>query len=213
MKKTETKYFDFGDENVQLYHNNCINAVGTIAGLSQIYNPWSDIVPGTARYQRVGDKITPRGMSLKLWIANKLDRPNVMYRILIVRVPKTVAGVATGNSFDPFQTVNQGSTGNKMLLPIDVDRGVKTLYDRVFNLQVGNSQIISGSLFGKECHVYKKLWIKRKKAGPIVFDGTGQYIVNNPIIIYVIPYDSYGTLTTDNIASLSLHCRLYYKDI
>jgi len=213
MKTAETKYYDIADENVQLYHNNCTNSVllSNIAGLSTLYNPWADISKGTDRNQRVGDKITPRGMSLKIWIANKSDRPNIMYRILIVRVPKTIQGTATTNSnVYPFQTANLGSTGNAMILPLDQDKGVRALYDRVFNLQLGYSNVNQSN---KECHIYKKLWIKRKTARPIVYDSSGQYIVNNPLIVYVIPYDSYGTITTDNVSSCSYFARLYYKDI
>jgi hypothetical protein len=62
--------------------------------------------------------------------------------------------------------------------------------------------------------MYKKLWIKKKNARDIVFDSTGSnQIVNNPIHVWVIPYDSYGTLTTDNIASLAYQGCVYYKDV
>ena len=30
--------------------------------------------------------------------------------------------------------------------------------------------------------------------------------------LYIIPYDAYGTLYSDNIASCAYDCRLYYKD-
>jgi len=215
MKKSETKFYDIADENVQLYHNNCTNSIlfSQIAGISILYNPWADIAKGYNRNERIGDRITPRGMSLKLWIANKQDRPNVMYRLLIVRMPKTIGGIATtnGNTY-PFQTANLGANGNHILLPLDQDKGMKALYDRTFNVQTGDSWATNGSTL-KEAHTLKKLWIKRKKSGPIVYDGAGQFIVNNPILVYLIPYDSYGTLTTDNIASCSFYCRLYYKDI
>ena len=36
--------------------------------------------------------------------------------------------------------------------------------------------------------------------------------MNNPLAVYLIPYDSYGSLTTDNIASIAWTMRLYWKD-
>jgi hypothetical protein len=67
---------------------------------------------------------------------------------------------------------------------------------------------------GKEFHYYKKLWIKKKGARDIVYDSTNSdQIVNNPVHVWVIPYDSYGTLTTDNIASMAYQGKIYYKDI
>lgn len=216
MRKAETKTYALAAENVQLYHNTGpINAGLAATTFGTFFNCWADIDKGTAHYNRIGDRITPRGMAVKLWIANKGDRPNVMYRIIIARVPKTVAGVAVTTTFVDFWDQEQlGSVGNKMLLRTDKDRGIKMLYDRVVNLQLGNSVRLAGSYSGAEAHMYKKFWIKSKKSRDIVFDSVNaNTIVNNPIVMTVIPYDSYGTLTTDNIASCAYHCSLYYKDI
>lgn len=97
-----------------------------------------------------------------------------------------------------------------MLLMVDKDRGFKAYYDKVINSNVGSSQSFTA---GKESHKYVRLWIKSKGNRQIQYDQSStNYITNNPILVYVIPYDSYGTLTTDNIASLAYYCRLYYKD-
>jgi len=221
MKKAETKYFDIAEENVQLYHNNgtATTLTSNPASLQTIFNPWADIPVGTGRSDRIGDRIIPRGMSLKIWFANKSDRPNVMFRVIICRAPKIVTGAATTyNSMYPFQPANLGATGNQMILPLDKDRGIKAFYDKTFNLQLGTSNVevpILGYV-GKELHMVKKFWIK-SKGRPIQFDpaagvGTNSTIANNPLLVYVIPYDSYGTLKTDNIASVSYFARLYYKD-
>lgn len=215
-QKVETKYFDQGVENVNLYHNigysPTLPTIGTQPGsLSDLFNPWQDIGQGVGRQSRIGDKIHPRGFSLKIWLANKDTRPNVMYRIMVVRCPKTVSNtIVTYNNINPFQPVNQGNVGNSMILPLDKDQGYRALYDRVFNLQLGSSN--SGATL-REPHKLVKLWIKRKNTKPIIYDqSVGGPIVNNPLLIYVIPYDSWGTPTSDNIASCAYHCRLYFKD-
>lgn len=215
-RKVETKYFDQGVENVNLYHNigysPTLPTIGTQPGsLIDLFNPWQDIGQGTGRQSRIGDRINPRGMSIKFWLANKDDRPNVMYRIMVVRCPKTVSNtIVTYNNINPFQPVNQGSVGNTMIMPLDKDQGYRALYDRVFNLQVGNSA--SGATL-REAHKLVRLFIKRKNSKPIVYDqSVGGPIVNNPLLVYVIPYDSWGTPTSDRIASVAYYCRLYFKD-
>lgn len=209
--------FQFADENLQLYHNLGLSANGATVpqqprSASIFYNIWASIPKGTSKYNRIGDKITPRGMSLKLWISNKNDRPNLLYRIMIVRIPKAIAGVATNTStVDIWDQTQTGATGNKLLLKVDNDRGFKCLYDRVVANRIGASAA-GGTL--RECQFMKKLWIRSRKARDIVYDSTtSEQIVNNPIMLMVIPYDAYGTLTTDNIASFSYYGTCYYKDV
>lgn len=211
-QKTETKYYDIADENDQLYHDVGYSGVvpanaNSEGSLVNLFNPWSDIPPGTGRANRIGEKISPVGMSLKLWISNKQDRMDVMYRVMVLRLPRTTetGAVTTFNNLRIFNAAQLGNTGNKMILPVDKDMGIKALYDRVFS--------IKGNVLTKEYHRYIKLWIKRKRSRTIVFNNAQQTIVNNPLAVYVIPYDAFGTLPSDNIASCSYYCRLYYKDI
>lgn len=225
-RKTETKYYDIGLENNQLWHN---TGFGTgvppfpVASIPGFFNPWARIAPGTGRDGRIGDKITPRGMKINLWLAPKQDRPNVMFRIIVCVLPKVYNAVVTGSQFDPFQIPNSGVLGNRMLYPLDKDKGVKALYDRVVTFNLGFSAsslgvlgpppVSSANNYAREGHLLKKIWIKSKKARDIVFDTVSVDIVNRPVAVYVIPYDSFGTQTTDNIASVAGFMRMYYKDV
>jgi len=213
-KNTETKYFDVAGENLQLYHN--VGQSGGVALATQRYsdptffNPWSDIPPGTGRANRIGDKITPLCMTLRLWLSNKADRPNLLYRIIIAKLPKSYNAVTTtSSSIIPFQFAQLGATGNVLCLPIDHDKGIKPYYDRVISNQVGQFAYGVGAV---ESHKLLKLKIRRKRASAIVYDSSTQLIVNSPLALYVFPYDAYGTLITDNIASYSYTARMYYKD-
>ena len=214
-KTTETKYFDIASENSQLYHNVGMSggaiAPTTIYSNPTFFNPWSDIPPGTGRANRVGDKITPLSMSLKLWIANKDDRPNLMYRVIVARMPKAIGPtLVTSSNVDIFQAAQLGASGNNMVLPIDHDKGIKPYYDRTFTLI--NPTFFQTANQRKEIAKLIKIKIKRKKASNIIFDSVSQNIVNSPLSLFVIPYDAYGTLETDNVASYSFHARMYYKD-
>lgn len=213
-RKTETKYYDIGAENLQLYHNLGQGVSGlpptSVSSLPLFFNPWINIQQGTGRFNRVGDKITPRGMRLKIYLANKIDRPHTQIRVIVSVLPKVVSGSLVTSLFDPFQIPNSGVLGNTMLYPPDTDKGVKFLYDRIH--KVDNMGWFSTPNNGKECTKYLKLWIKRKRSRDIVFDTTSSTIVNKPLAIYIIPYEQYSTLTTDNIASCAVYMRMYYKD-
>lgn len=222
MKTAETKKYQFADENVQLFHNAGAAAAAATPSLAQPFNIWAGINKGTNSYNRVGDRIIPRGMKLSIWLANKDDRPNIMYRIIIAKVPKAINGVATQqNNVDPFDQIQLGNTGNRMLLNLDRDRGIKALHDKVYTINsgynasnVGTNLAPSPNNIRREAHLYKKFWIKSKRSKPIVYDSTGSnQIVNNPLMVWVIAYDSYGTLLTDNIASLSYYGIIYFKDV
>lgn len=221
LRTAETKKYHFAEENVQLYHNigysSTAAPVMTFSSMPIFYNIWAEIPKGAASYQRIGDKITPRGMSLKIWLANKSDRPNLHYRIIIAKVPKQLAGVVTTASSitNPWEADETGSVGNKLIMGLDKDRGIKALYDRVVRAEWGaNVSEAAGTVSRKECHTFKKIWLRNKKNRDIVYDSTNaQQIVNNPILLWVIPYDSYGTLTTDNVASCAYRGTLYYKDV
>jgi len=222
MKKAETKNYHFAEENIQLNHNIGRN-VGTLlapvmGSFTNIFNIWADIPKGTASYQRIGDRITPRGMSLKVYLANKQDRPNCMIRVIIARVPKAINGTATlvGN-VNPFETTLQlGNNGNKMLMNADSDRGVKFLYDKIHRVgpQVQGSATGGQGFSLKEQTKIFRLWIKSKKSRDILYDSTGSsQIVNNPILMWAIPYEQYSTVETDTVATIAYEGKLYYKDV
>lgn len=214
-RKTETKYHDIAQENMQLSHNKGYQqfplAPTTLGSDPVFFNCWQDIAQGTRRWERIGDKITPRGMSIRLWLANKNDRPNVHYRIIIGTVPQVQNVTAVNaNNIDWTQTANTGATGNRLILPMDTDAGFKTFYDRIIRNEVGYSDV--SGVGRKELHKCVKIWIKRKNARPIIYDNTNK-INNRYIYMLILAYDSYGTLETDQIGSYSYYCRMYYKDL
>lgn len=215
-KKTETKYFDLGVENEQLYHNlgwgTSLIPPTVCSSISNWFNPWLNIQQGTGRYNRIGDEISPRGMMLKMFLASKNDRPNVQYRIIVARLPKVYNGTITTLSFDPFQAANAGTCGNLQLRPADKDKGVKFYYDRIHTVAQEYGFPDSGQTL-KEKTKTLKLWIKRKRSGNIKFDTNGNTLVNSPVAIYVLPYEQYNTFTTDKIATVTGFMRMYYKDI
>jgi len=214
-KKAETKYYDIVTENRQLYHNLGGNGTSiplSVTSLTPWFNPWANIGEGARRYERIGNKIQPRGMSLKIYLANKSDRPNTMVRIIVAILPKVIGSTITTQQFDPFQVANAGLGGNNMLWPADTDEGVRFLYDKIHRASNQSWSGVGGANMKEQTKMIK-LWIKRKRSRPIVYNDEDNQIVNKPLAVYAIPYEQYSTLTTDNIASLAGIMRMYYKDI
>lgn len=214
MKLTETKYFDIATENRQLYHNlggNGSTIPLSVTSLTPFFNPWLNIQEGSQRFQRIGDKIMPVGMALRLWLANKQDRPNTMVRVIVAVLPKVIGTTVTTEQFDPFQISNMGGNGNNLIWPPDKDAGVKFLYDRIHRM--GPQQATNALGAAKEFTKVVRIWIRRKKSRNIVFNTVDTTLINKPLAVYVIPYEQFSTLTTDNIMSMAGHMRMYYKDI
>ena len=63
-------------------------------------------------------------MKIHIWMAPKQDRPNIMFRAMLIRIPKSLLGfIPIYDNVRILQNVNIGSTNNKMILPIDKDLG------------------------------------------------------------------------------------------
>jgi len=203
LKKSETKETHVIAENIQLYHN-----VENIR-YSFLYTQQGlgDSDTGTTQYaSRIGNEVICRGISIKLWIANKLDRPNIMYRVIIF---KYRADTTIGSAYK-----TQGS-GNMMIRDIDNEK-ITILKSKLFNLQLGTSMVASSTTQGDqnnvEAHKYLKFWIPLKNKVLRYKDdnsGSPKYF---DIGLSIVPYDSYGTLTTDNISSYAIAHKFYFKD-
>lgn len=211
MNQAETKDFTIGVENVQLYHNVGCSALGFTTSIPDLFNPWARIAKGTQSFNRIGDVITPRGMALKIYMANKDDRPNTAIRIIVAVLPKSVGSTVTAAAFDPFEQIqNYSDVQNAMCLNADKDRGIKFLYDKIHRMPVQAVQVNTVKFC--EMTKYIKLWIRNKR-GQIVFDREAQNIVNKPIAVYAIPYEQYSTSVLSNVASLAAQLKMYYKDV
>lgn len=203
MKTTELHYATSYNENLNLYHDVGYGAGPTTNQQAILFNPWVNITKGDTISQRTGDEIIACGMKVRLWLANKIDRPNVIYRVIVVVLPKYYGGaLTTGNNVDLFQT----ASGNNTMTAMPKREGFKILYDKIVpneaHISWGNSH---------EAHKFKQFYIKSKKGSKLKWmeDGT---LANRPMAFYVIPYDSFGTLQTDNIASCCFSYSLFFRD-
>ena len=219
LKTAETKTITIGNEDTQLYHD-----VGNTAGPSTnqsaiLFDPWSYISQGTTYKTRIGDQLMPRGISVKLWMANKQDRPNIIYRIIVVVLARQINGtIPTYNNVDLFKATDVGTNNTTIIAEFDRDKVKKVLYDKLVRNEglaqssTGSALFPSANFRGRERHCVKKLWIKAKQQRNIVYNSGTNVHQNNFMALYVIPYDSYSTLQTDNIATVAMFTKLYWKD-
>lgn len=75
----EVKVFGFLDENRQLLHNKT-DYLGNFLECKQGTADPNDIQGSSNRLVRLGDEFYLKSINIRLWLSNKKDRPNVMYK-------------------------------------------------------------------------------------------------------------------------------------
>lgn len=205
LKNSETKNTHQISENNDLNHNTqylTTNLLYTRQGIS-------DNNTGTSSYSsRIGDEVIARGIQFKLWFATKYDRPNVMFKVVVFKY--------FSQSTPPTTIFKSQGSSNLMLRDLDVER-IKVLKMKMFNMNIGtqfavNSATSATANMGKESHKYLKIYVPLKNAKiKYIADDSGTPM-RYDIGLAVMCYDSYGTLTTDTIASYGVNCKFYFKD-
>lgn len=203
LKTMETKDTHTIVENTQLYHNTPAYHVG----LLKLRQGYTDTETGTQQLgKRIGDEIYARGLSLKMWFANKLDRPDILYKLIIFMYRADTAI----NAGDPY--VSQG-TSNYMIRDVNTER-FKIVKVKNFRISTSAQRITTTDVFnGAEGHRAVKMWIPINKK--IKYDETSSNAETPKMMDYaisVVAYDSYGTLISDQVASFAINYKLYFKD-
>jgi len=152
LRNVETKATHKVQEDIDINHN-----LGFIhSNLLKTEQGLTDTDTGATAYaNRLGDEVIARGLSIKLWIANKSDRPNVMYRLCVFKYQS--------QSIPALADCFTGANGNRMMDKLD-NEYITILYQKIFNLQVGFSAAygVTGTAGQKEAHTYRKIWIPLK---------------------------------------------------
>lgn len=203
LKKCETKNTHQISENNDLNHNTqylTTNLLYTRQGIS-------DNNTGTSSYSsRIGDEVIARGLQFKMWFATKLDRPNVMFKVVVFRY--------YSQSTPPTTIFKSQGSSNLMIRDLDTER-IKILKVKMFNMNQGTSftyNDASSAVLRKEGHKYIKIYIPLKNQKiKYIADDSGTPMKYD-IGIAVMCYDSYGTLTTDTCATYAINTKFYFKD-
>jgi len=176
----EVKFFDQRWSNQQLYHN-----VGTTWNATT--NLLDTILNGNTVLTRIGASIYVKGLDFRFVLNNKTDRPNVSYRILVAATPSTAAA-------DAFDEIVGGAAFTGTHLPTQS----VLLYDATFPKNQG-SGMDNNVTPNKERSFNHVAYVPINNT--VTYSVTG--ICQTRLVGYVICYDAFGTLTTDNIASVA----------
>ena len=189
----ETKTVGKSAENVQLFHNKPLYVGGLLATSQGTADP--DNQSGNAA--RIGDEILLRNCNVRFWLSNKLDRPNVMYKLFLFWYTE---GQALSDALCFF------TQGNKML-------------DRINNENISiidQKTVFSKNMYlnGTEKFEHSQLCTLNGnwKGKKIIYDQGGSTPRKRNIGYCVVCYDAYGTLQTDNIASLASDYATRFQD-
>lgn len=201
-KNAETKYKVLAAENNQLFHNT--GAAGGIVFVSNMLQTQQ----GLTEESRIGDKVMAKGLSIKLWLSNKADRPNVMYRIMVVATPPDQRTASTPATFW------EGDTGNKMLDHINVNR-YRVVKSKYVTIGGQDTAFQAGVDTIREKSKLVSMYIPMKDR-KVVYNEEAGFVPKyqrDILNLVVVAYDAFGTLTTDNIASFAFCTKFYFKDI
>lgn len=210
LRQCETKKSHFLRENTNLFHNGTLYVSNLLHTTQGVEAPEGGLQQSD---NRVGDQVIARSLSVRLWISNKSDRPNVMYRAFLFRYNTEVSLATVGDSYFWAGTDGVGAIMNRMLDHPARDR-VKILSSRIVqpSHEANYSQGVgsAGTVYEKSRLVTMYLPLKNKK---IYYNEDGSAEPKYKTIgLAIVPYDAYGTPTSDIIGSFGYQATFSYKD-
>lgn len=192
-KETETKTVGNSEENQQLYHNKPYYLGKLLATKQGVLDP-NDQASNEAR---IGDEISLTNVNVRLWLSNKLDRPNCMYKCALFWYDE---GMSLTDATVYFTQTN------KMLDRYNNES--ITIIDQQIVFSTNNYAVDANN----HEHSYLCTLSKRYKGRKITYDEGGQAPKKRNIGMVVVVYDAFGTLQTDNIASFAYDYIIQFKD-
>lgn len=192
LKTAEPKSIDsLITAKTELYHN--------------VYTPWTlnssaQMPPqGALDSARIGDQIRTSGYKIKILFGQKADRPNVNFKIWVVKVPKD-ATYAYNSWFHP-------TTNNVLLDDINSD------YCKVLHrMTLRPNEAGLNPTTNDEYTFVRSFWVKDQRLYKFGPAGAATTHNQDTIALLIAPYDAYGTLVTDNIAYVQILSTLHYRD-
>jgi hypothetical protein len=174
-------------------------------GMQNLYhNSWfadndmAYIAQGDGKEHRSGDEVFLQTMVTKVHINSKPDRQASMIRALLVRVPADKAATPAADLFE-------GGT-NGMINFVNTNE-CAILAQKIVRMQ--GTTVWDNGTVKKDLNqsIVLKANFKNQKTR---YDGN--YPKFFSVRLFLLAYDSHGTLTSDNIADYMMVSRLYFKD-
>lgn len=197
-RNMETKTVGKTLENTQLFHNKALY----VPNLLSLSRGTGDDNDQSSNACRIGDEVLLRNVNVRFWLSNKNDRPNVMYKLFLFwynsAVPLADAIVFFTQNNKMIDRINNENVGL-------IDS--KTVFSQS-SYSVGVSSV-GGS--AKE-HSYLATLNGNWKGKKIRYNGTNIVPKDRSVGFCVVCYDAFGTLQTDNIASVAYDYVARFQD-
>ena len=204
--------------NVALAHNNVTVLQASGGGnlsLFQTAQGAQDPMAGTA--SRVGDQIAIKGIMIKGFFENALNRAKVYYRLMVIKGAK-------GDSVTRA-TLYKGDAGNKMIDQVNTER-YTIIAQKIFTLSYSNSAptavdatgVPTGGTAAGISNRIVKLWIpghKFGRGGLLQYEnGSATQAKFFDYTTCIVAYDWYGTpQDANNVGRINeLYTKCYFKD-
>jgi len=166
--------------------------------------------------QRIGDRITVRGLMVKAFLENSLGRSKVYWRIILLRAPK-------GDGFNRAD-VFRNSSSNKMIDQVNTER-YTIIKQKIFNIQstqaaptgVGANGVPTSTGLSGIATRTLSMWIpgtKFGRNGNVQYENQSQQVKFYDYRFVVLCYDWYGTpQDVNNVGFINeFYTKLYFKD-
>jgi len=224
-KMIETKHFTWRTSaNVNLPHNDVLIVQQQSGGNLNIFrSALGNDDPMGVGGSRIGDSIAVKGVMVRAFFENALERSKVHYRVMLVRCAK-------GDAPNRDNLFTNDST-NKMIDQVNNER-FTIVAQKIFNIQSSNSGPASGvaangapltaatgsNWYGGQGSRTFKMWIPGSKFGNngiVKFENASQTQVKfYDYRIVIVAYDWYGTpQDINNVGKINeLYTKLYFKD-
>lgn len=198
LKESETKYTNQSVVKTELYHN-------TYTNLGDIFAKCYPL-QGVRDDQRIGDSIVQRGIKMRFLLGQKYDRPNVTFKLWLLKIPRS-------QSLISFPTMFDQETGNVLLDSTNSDN-VKVIWTKTIHRNYPNlSAAVPGTVESREITFPIQQYLKLQRKVTFVSDGsTDQGYTDTDHVLIATCYDAFGTLSSDNCAYIQTFLRYYYKD-
>lgn len=195
LKTQETKIATADSGVLQFYHNTSQVVRGNLFTTTQ------GITDSTGTANRLGDTVTPVGLKLYFTLRQPADRPNVTWKFWILKI----WGNVTPPTFVPVKNI----TGNLMMDPIDTE---KATIVKVLTYKAPDNYWAGSLAASKEMVMFRKVYIPCART-PYVYGADNTAAGKKfQMTMYGAAYDTFGTLITDNIASMAVCQVFYFKD-
>lgn len=229
MIETKSGVWNSGSVMRDLPHNNIYIVVSPGNGMAgerlnmlQVVQGTQDAMGNGQIQNRIGDKITVKGILLKAMFENAMSRPKVFYRLMIVKcarddVPTRATmfqNNATNKMIDQVNTERYTilrekkftittSTATASIANVPSGAPEESNYTDIKNAGMGTKLVnmwLPGSLFGR--------------GGNVTFENQGVRPKFFDYYIICLAYDWYGTPQDENVVGKinQLYTKIYFQD-